>query len=162
MTLKFAQIRSGLQTLAIDQQPSGAPERLQRLGGPATSIESDHQGRHQPFAHRIALHQLVQRGNEISVFAEGELDLGQLLPSEQAAFLKDGRAGLQYRPFKVGQCRPAPQRKRLSPVARRHGQLTVGRRHLGRFDPLLERDDVDVVANGADQIAAGPCHDHIG
>ena len=121
--LQPLQVRAGLQSQLLDQQPVALPVHLQRLGLASRAVQGQHQPLPQPLPQRMACDQGGQLPHQAGVAAEGQLDLGEVLDGGQPLLLQAGRLGLGEHRVDPGQGRPPPQLQ-AGPVGGR-GRLQV-------------------------------------
>ena len=140
--LEILQLRRRIDPETLGQRDPRAPERPQRLGLAARSVQRQHVHGAQALAPRMLDGQRLQLGDDLAMTAgvqiglDARLEGGETDLAEPGALAVQGAVGLD-----VGVRVPAPHRQRRP----QHGRRAVGIRHRRRRPVgLLERHAVDL------------------
>ena len=155
--LEVAQLRPGVETELVEQRVARRSKGAQRLGLTTAAVQRQREQRPTPFAQRLGVDRLLQRGHGLRGAPDGEQGLEALL-DRRVVLLGDPHRELGdglVRPD-AGQRRTAPQRERLVEQADRRRR--VGR--SGLADEGAEAVQVDLLGRQPEDVAGRLRHQH--
>jgi hypothetical protein len=145
------QLGARLEPHLVEQDPTGMPERLQRVRLPAAAVQGEHPLAVQPLAQRVLADQVVDVDDHRLVVPGGERDIDLGLARPQPQILQPPDLGRGERLVgEIIQRRPPPQRERLAHV----------RAVLARGQEALEPQRIDRIRVHT-QLIAAPARDDL-
>ena len=152
--LELLERRTRLEPKLVDEHLAAVTVGRQRVSLATAAIESEHELRPQPLAHRMRTHERLQLGDETAVATECELRLDALLEGGETKLLETSDLHLGERLVgEVAERRPAPKVERLAQRLRRACGVAAREQLAPLVDEPLEPLDIDRIGPQLERVA---------
>ena len=157
--LQLAKGRRRLQAELLQQQLPDLAVGLEGLGLAAAAVQGEHELAAEPLAQRMLADQALQLADELAAGAKSQVGLDPFLQADQAQLVEPGDLGLgEGLVAEVGQGRSPPQLQGQPQGLGGLGGGAVGQGLASLGEQPLEAAQVDLVGEGAEQVARRPRH----